>query len=109
MSLVSEPAAGLVTDREDDVCDAMESGTGALCGTAHAAAGWPSDTTRALAAVVHGLSIASKRNRKPLSEALVQMVALLGAVGEAAGGEQAMAQPVACVAPIVSRPHGATA
>jgi len=89
MSLVSEPAAGLVTDREDDICDAMEDGIGPLFGAAVAAAGWPSDATRALAAVVHGLSIASKRNRRPLPEALVQMEALLGAVDGAAGGKEA--------------------
>jgi len=88
MGLVSEPAAGLVIDREDDICDAMENGTGELFGKAHAVAGWPSDTTRALAATVHGLSIASKRNWRPLAEALAQMEALLGVVGEAAGGEQ---------------------
>jgi len=111
MSLVSEPAAGLVTDREDDVCDAMEGGRGPLFGAAHAAAGWPSDATRALAAVVHGLSIASKRNRRPLPEALVQMEALLGA---AAGGEEAMAQPATVVAgtasprPLVPSSRGAS-
>jgi len=107
----AEPAAGLVTDREDDVCDAMEDGRGPLFGVAHTAAGWPSDATRALAAVVHGLSIASKRNQRPLPEALVQMEALLGA---AAGGEEAMAQPATVVAgtasprPLVSSSRGAS-
>ena len=103
MSLVSEPAAGLVTDREDDVCDAMEDGTGPLFGASHAAAGWPSDATRALAAVVHGLSMATKRNWQPLPEALMQMKALLGAVDEAAGIEDAMGQPVDGAAPALSR------
>jgi len=103
MSLVSEPAAGLVIDREDDICDAMEDGTGALFGKAHAVAGWPSDTTRALAATVHGLSIASKRNRRPLAEALAQMEALLGAVGEVAGGEQGVVGAASAVLrPLVS-------
>ena len=92
MSLVSEPAAGLMNDHEDDVCDAMGGGTSALYGRAHAVAGWPSDATRALAALVHGLSLATKRNRQPLAEALGQMEALLGAVGE-----EAMAQPAPAV------------
>ena len=39
MSLVSEPAAGLVNDHEDDVLEAMEDGTGELFGTAHSVAG----------------------------------------------------------------------
>jgi len=72
MGLVSEPAAGLMNDHEDDVYEAIEGGTGPLFGTAHAAAGWPSDATRALAAMVHGLSIAPKRRRQPLPEALVR-------------------------------------
>ena len=97
MSLVSEPAAGLMDDREDDVCDAMESGTGALFETAHAVAGWPSHATRALAGAVHGLSLATKRNRQPLPVALNQMETLLEAVG---GGEEA----VVGAAPVVSRP-----
>ena len=67
MSLVSEPAAGLMYGHEEDVIEAMEDGTGPLFGTAHAAAGWPSATTRALAAVVHGLSIATRRRRQPLA------------------------------------------
>jgi len=107
MSLVSEPAAGLMKDHEEDVCEAFEDGTGPLFGSAHAAAGWPSGATRALAAMVHGLSMARTRNRQPLPEALVQMEALLGAVGEAAGGEEAMAQPaptVVSVASAVARP-----
>jgi len=78
MSLVSEPATGLMKDHEDDVSEAMEDGTGPLFGTAHAAAGWPSDATRTPAAVVRGLSIASHRKRQPLAEALAQMEALLG-------------------------------
>ena len=65
-------------DHEDDVSEAMEDGTGPLFGTAHAAAGWPSDATRTPAAVVRGLSIASHRKRQPLAEALAQMEALLG-------------------------------
>jgi len=93
MGLVSEPAAGLMNDHEDDVCEAMEDGTGLLFGAAYTAAGRPSDATRALAALVHGLSIATKRRRLPLPEALVLMEALLGAVGEATGGEVARAQP----------------
>jgi len=107
MSLVSEPAAGLMNDHEEDVCDAMEDGTGALFETAHAVAGWPSDVTRALASMVHGLSLARVRKRQPLAEALAQMEALLGAVGEAAGGEAV--QPVhsvvgaASAAPVLSR------
>jgi len=74
----------------------MEDGTGPLFGAAHAAAGWPSDATRALAALVHGLSIATKRRRLPLPEALVLMEFLLGA-----GGEEAVV-PVVVVG--VSRP-----
>jgi len=93
MSLASEPAAGLMKDHEDDVSEAMVDGTGPLFGTAHAAAGWPSDATRTLAAVVRGLSIASHRKRQPLAEALAQMEPLLGAGDEAACGEEAMAQP----------------
>jgi len=89
MSLVSEPAAGLMNDHEDDVSEAMEDGAVALFGKAHAVAGWPSDATRALAAVVHGLSVATKKKRLPLPEALVQMESLLGAVSEVAGGEEA--------------------
>jgi len=84
MSLVSEPAAGLMKGHDDDVCEAMEDGTGALFGTAHAVAGWPSDATRALAALVHGLSMATTKRRQPLRKALAQMEALLGAVGEEA-------------------------
>ena len=102
MSLVSEPAAGLMDDREDDVLEAIEDGTGALFDTARAVAGWPSDATRALAAVVHGLSIASKKRRQPLPEALVQMEALLGAAGEEARAQPAPA--VAGAASAVSRP-----
>jgi len=101
MSLVSEPAAGLMKDHDDDVCDAMEDGAGSLHGTAHAVAGWPSNATRVLAALVHGLSIATTRRRQPLPEALVQMEALLGPVGEAAGGEEAT---VVGAASAVSRP-----
>jgi len=104
MSLVGEPAAGLMKGHEEDVCVAFEDGTGPLFGTAHAVAGWPSDVTRALAALVHGLSIARDRRRQPLPEALAQMEALLGGV---AGGEEAMAQPAPAVvgaAPAVSRP-----
>ena len=106
MSLVSEPAAGLMKDYEDDVCEAMDDGTGPLLGTAYAAAGWPSDATRALAALVRGLSIASDRKRRPLPEALVQMEALLGAVDEVADGEGAThpAHTVAGAASAVSRP-----
>jgi len=104
MSLVSEPAAGLMNAREDDVLEAMEDGMGALFGASHAAAGWPSDATRALAALVHGLSIASRKRRQPLPEALVQMEALLGAVGEA-GGEGAVAPAVVGAASAVSRPR----
>jgi len=70
MSLVSAPAAGLLKDHEEDVCEAFEDGTGPLFGAAHAAAGWPSDATRALAAMVHGLSMARNRKRQPLVEAL---------------------------------------
>ena len=58
---------------------------------------------RALAVVVRGLSIASDRKRKPLAEALAQMEALLGAVGEAAGGEEAASAEVGA-ASAVSRP-----
>jgi len=97
MGLVSEPAAGLMNDHEDDVYEVMEDGTGALFGASHAAAGWPSDATRALAAMVHGLSITPKRRRQPLPEALVRMEALLGTVSEAAGGEVARAQPAPAV------------
>jgi len=97
MGLVSEPAAGLMYDHEDDVCLAMEDGTGPLFGTARAAAGWPSDATRALAALVHGLSIATRRRRQPLPEALVQMEAMLGVVGEVEDGEEAIAQPAPAV------------
>ena len=107
MSLVSEPAAGLMNDHEDDVCEAMEDGTGELFGTAHAIAGWPSDTTRALAALVHGLSMATKRRRQPLPEALAQMEVLLGVAGEVAGGGKPMKQPAPAVvgaAATVSRP-----
>jgi len=107
MSLVSEPAAGLMNDHEDDVCEAMEDGTGELFETARAIAGWPSDTTRALAALVHGLSMATKRRRQPLPEALAQMEALLGVAGEAAGGGKLMTQPAPAVvgaAATVSRP-----
>jgi len=107
MSLVGEPAAGLMNDQEDDVCEAME-GEGALFGTAHAVAGWPSDATRALAALVYGLSMTTKKKRQPLAEALVQMEALLGTVGEAAGGEESKAQPAPVVvgaASAVSRPR----
>jgi len=110
MGLVSEPAAGLMNDHEDDVFEAIEDGSGPLFGTTHAAAGWPSDATRALAAMVHGLSIAPKRRRQPLPEALVRMEALLGAVGEAAGGEGARAQPAPAVvdaAFALPRPGGA--
>jgi len=85
----------------------MEDGTGPLFGVAHAAAGWSSDATRALAAMVHGLSIARTRMRQPLPEALVQTEALLGAVGEAAGEGEAMTQPApaaAGAAPDVSQP-----
>jgi len=46
MCLVSESTAGLMKDHEDDVCDAMEDGTGALFELT-LAAGWPSDATRA--------------------------------------------------------------
>jgi len=107
MSLVSEPAAGLMYDHEEDVIEATEDGTGPLFGTAHAVASWPSDATRVLAAVVHGLSIASRGRRQPLAEALAHMEALLGAAGEAAGGEEAMAEPAPAVvgaAFAVSRP-----
>jgi len=107
MSLLSEPAAGLMYGHEEDVIEAMEDGTGPLFGAAHAAAGWPSDAIRALAAVVHGMSIATRRRRQPLPNALVQMEALLGAVGEAAGGEEAIVQrapAVASAAPAVPRP-----
>jgi len=110
MSLVSEPAAGLLKDHGEDVCEAFEDGTGALFGTAHAVAGWPSDATRALAAVVFGLSIARSRKRQPLAEALAQMEALLGSVGEADGGAVAMSPAVVGAAlrlPLVSSPRGA--
>jgi len=103
MSLVSVPAAGLLKDHAEDVCDAFEDGTGPLSATAHAAAGWPADTARALAAVVHGLSIARNKRRQPLAEALAQMEALLGAVGVAAGGKGA-ARAVVGAASAVSRP-----
>jgi len=94
MSLVSEPAAGLMYDHEEGVCKAMEDGTGPLFGTAQTA-GWPSDATRALAETVFGLSIATRTRRQPLPVALAQMEALLGAVDEgAAGGEE----PVVVVA-----------
>jgi len=78
MSLVSAPAAGLLKDHEEDVCEAFEDGTGPRFGRAHAAAGWPSDATRALADMVHRLSMARTRQRQPLAEALVQMEDLLG-------------------------------
>jgi len=104
MSLVSEPAAGLMKDHDDDVCEAMEDGTGPLCGTAHAVAGWPLDTTRALAALVHGLSMATTRRRQALPEALVQMEALLGAVPEAVQAAQPASVAVGA-ASAVSRPH----
>ena len=97
MSLVGEPAGGLMKKWEDDVIDAMEDGAGALFGMARAAAGWPSDATRALAAMVHGLSIATDRRRQPLADALAQMEALLGVGDQAAGGEEAMAQPAPAV------------
>ena len=109
MSLVGVPAAGLLKDHEEDVIEAFEDGTGPLFEAAHAAAGWPSDATRALAATVYGLSIARHRKRQPLVEALVRMEALLGVVGEAAGGEVARAQVGAAFAlprPLVS-PGGA--
>jgi len=83
MGLVSEPAAGLLKDHEKDVFEAFEDGTGPLFGTAHAVAGWPSDATRTLAAVVHGLSLERNWKRQALVGALAQMEALLGAVGEA--------------------------
>ena len=107
MGLVSEPAAGLMNDHEQDVCEAFEDGTSPLFGTAHAVAGWPPDATRELAAMVHGLSMARNSKRQPLPEAVVQMEALLGAVGEVAGGEEAMAQPAPAAvgaALAVSRP-----
>jgi len=78
MSLVGVPAAGLLKDHEEDVIEAFEDGTGPLFGAAHAAAGWPSIATRALAATVYGLSVARHRKRQPLAEALAQMEALLG-------------------------------
>jgi len=78
MSLVGEPAAGLMKGHEDDVCEAFEDGTGPLFGTARAVAGWPSDATRALAGMVRGLSMVWNRKRQPLPEALAQMEALLG-------------------------------
>jgi len=74
----------------------------ALFGKAHAVAGWPSDTTRVLASMVHGLSMATTRRRQPLPEALVKMEALLGAVGEVAGGEEGVV--VVGAASAVSRP-----
>jgi len=105
MGLVSEPAAGLLKDHEKDVFEAFEDGTGPLFGAAHAVAGWPSDATRALAEVVHGLSMERNWKRQPLLEALAQMEALLGAVGEVASGEAAMAQPApAVVGAASSRP-----
>ena len=114
MGLVSEPAAGLMKDREKDVCEAYEDGTGPLFGTAHAVADWPSDATRVLAAVAHGLSIAQHWKRQPLPEALAQMEALLGAVDEVSVGEVAKTQPAPAMigaVPAVSRrlvsPHGA--
>ena len=88
----------------------MDDGAGPLFGTAYAAAGWPSNATRALAALVRGLSIASDRKRRPLPEALARMEALLGAAVEkrAAGGEEAVARPAPVVvggaSPVVSRP-----
>jgi len=112
ISLVSEPAAGLMKDREDDVCEAFEDGAGPLFGAAHVTAGWPSDATRSLSAMVHGLSMAMNRKRPPLAEALTQMEALLGVVGESAGGEAAIATVVVGAASAVSRPplssHGAS-
>jgi len=104
---MSEPAAKLMNDHEDDVCEAIKDGTGELFETARAIAGWPSDTTRALAALVHGLSMATKRRRQPLPEALAQIEALLGVAAEAAGGGKPMTQPAPAgvgAAATVSRP-----
>ena len=95
MSLVSEPSAGLMKDHEDDVCEAFENGTGRLFGMAHAAAGWPLDATRALAATVHRLSMAMTRKRQPLTEALVQMEALLGSATAAVDMASAAPHPQA--------------
>ena len=98
LSLVSEPAAGLMKGHEEDVCEAFEDGTGALFGAALAVAGWPSDVTRALAAVVFGLSIARDRKRQPLAEALAQIESLLGAVAGAADDAMgAVARPALAV------------
>ena len=77
MSLVSESAAGLMKVHENDVYEAFEDGTGPLLGKAHAVAGWPSDATRALAALVHGLSLVRNRKRQPLAKAVDLMKALL--------------------------------
>jgi len=110
MSLVSEQARGWAGDRLRGRrlrCDGRRERPAV-------AAGWPPAATRALAAVVHRLSIASKRNRRPLPEALVQMEALLGAVDGAAGGEEALARLATVVAgtasprPLVSSSRGAS-
>jgi len=93
MCLVGEPAAGLMKVHEEDVCEAFEDGTGPLFGAAHTVAGWPSDATRALAAIVNGLSIGRDRKRQPLAKALAQMEALLGAVDATADGQEAVARP----------------
>ena len=82
MSLVSEPAAGLMKSQEDNVCAAAENGVGELFITAHEAAGWLADATCALAKIVKGLSIERTGARTPLPEALEQMEALLGAEQE---------------------------
>jgi len=104
MSLVSASAAGLMKDHEEGVFEAFEGGMGPLFGAAHAAAGWPSDATRALAAMVHGLSMARNLKRQPLAEALAHMEVLLGTVNEATGGEEEATPAVVGAAPTVSRP-----
>jgi len=108
MSLVSESAAGLMKDYEEGVFEAFEGGMGPLFGAAHAAAGWPSDATRALAAMVHGLSMARNLKRQPLAEALAQMEVLLGTVSEVAGGEQGVVGAASAVSRPLASSRGAS-
>lgn len=81
MSLLGEPANGLLTKWEDGIADfAVGDDTAVLdrlVDQASAAASWPMAVTRGLARLVHGLSVVRNSRRLPLHDALEAMEALL--------------------------------
>ncbi len=81
MSLLDEPANGLLTKWEDGIADFAENDDTAkldlLVDKASAAAAWPVPVTHGLARLVHGLSVVRNSMRLPLHDVLEEMEALL--------------------------------